>query len=55
MVRIFGAVGFFVTCTGPAYAGNCVSVTPGPEAGMGVAAMGLLGLSVAWLRKRRQR
>ncbi len=52
MNRIFIASTFFLASIVPAQAGS-IPVTPGPEAGMGMAAMGLLGLSVAWLRKRR--
>jgi hypothetical protein len=50
-----GALALLAT-TSSAWAGNVVTTpVPGPEAGAGLAAMAVVGLSVAWLRKRRQR
>ncbi len=54
MIRVFAATSLFLATTVPAWAGF-LPVTPGPEAGEGMIAMGLLGATLAWLRKRRAR
>lgn len=46
-----GAMALFIGSTGAAMA---VSVVPGPEAGAGLLAMGVLGAVMAGIKKRRR-
>jgi MYXO-CTERM domain-containing protein len=53
MLRFAIGITAFLATTGTAVAG--VVVTPGPEAGAGIASMVALGLGLAWLRRRKIR
>lgn len=55
MIRVFAATSLFLATSVPVWAGITMTSTPGPEAGEGMIAMGLLGATLAWLRKRRAR
>jgi hypothetical protein len=57
MQRLTLGVLTLIATSSPALAGSITRPVPvpGPEAGAGLAAMAIVGLSVAWLRKRRQR
>jgi hypothetical protein len=54
MMRLVIGTAAFLATTGTAMAG-IIGPVPGPEVGVGIASMTVLGVTVAWLRKRNAR
>ena len=50
----FAVVAGMLMLASPAWAGM-VTPTPDPEAGIGIAAMSLLGAGMVWLKRRNRR